>query len=48
MCLFHVEVVELVFGVCDRVVWSKGCLEIRYKVQPAVHPEWTVCWISGV
>ena len=44
----HDEVLELVFHISDRVVGAEGFLEFGDKVDPAVHPAWTLSRGAGV
>jgi len=48
VCILHSEVFKLVLGIGDGVMRSECALELSNEVNPAVHPAWTVSWISGV
>ena len=46
--ILHLEMLELILSISDGVVRSKGTLELSDEMDPAVHPVWTVSWITGV
>ena len=48
MVVLHDEVLELVFRISNGVVGTEGFLEFSDKVNPAVHPAWTLGQRSGV
>ena len=48
MAILHLEEVELMLRISDRVVWSEGGLELRDEGDPVVHPAGTVRWIGGL
>ena len=48
MAVFHLEVVKLVLGISDRIVRTKGGVELRDEGYPAVHPAWAVIWVGRI
>ena len=46
--ILHPEMLELMLSISNGVVRSKGALELSNEMDPAVHPAWTVSWITGV
>ena len=38
LIVFHVDLVELVFGISDGVMGAEGELEFQDKLLPGVHP----------
>ena len=48
MAVLHLEVVKLVLGISDRIVRTKGGVELRDEGYPAVHPVWVVIWVGRI
>jgi len=46
--VLHPEMLELVLSISNWVMRSKSTLEFRDKMDPAVHPTWTISRITGV
>jgi len=46
MVFLHVEVVELMLGVGNRVVGTESCLEFNNKLFPVGHPDQMVMGVS--
>jgi len=46
--ILHPEMLKLMFSISNGVVRSKGALELSDKMDPAVHPAWTVSRITRV
>jgi len=44
--ILHPEMLKLMLSISNGVVRSKGALEFSDKVDPTVHPVWTVSWIT--
>ena len=47
LCVLHPQVVELVLGVSDGVVWAELELELCDEFVPIVHPEGTIVRVEG-
>ena len=48
MAVLHLEVVKLVLGISDRIVRTKGGVELRDEGYLAVHPAWVVIWVGRI
>ena len=47
LCVLHSQIVELVLGVPDGVMWAELELEFCDKFTPIVHPEGTIVCVEG-